>query len=114
MTTWDFRTVPHESSSFEKILVFFFLAAGIVAATQLIRIWRAAPPFRLPLQAGNLLLVSQLETGIRSLTQWMRLTALLCAFLACCEFKRESTGFLFSAKTSSADVVYLLQNLSSI
>jgi hypothetical protein len=44
----------------------------------------------------------------------MRLTALLCAFLACCEFKRESTGFLLAAKTSSADVVYLLQNLSNM
>jgi len=111
-TTWDFRSIPHESTSAEKVLVFFFLATVIVATVKLIKIWRIAPPFLASQQAGNQTFARQLQDSARSLSEWMKLTLLFYPLLICFDLYHECSGLLYSRSLLASDVVRLIEDAS--
>ena len=52
-TTWNLRHMIREPSTSFKTYVLFLLVVCVVTSIKLIRVWRAAPPFRLSRQASN-------------------------------------------------------------
>jgi len=110
-STWDLRSIPHESTSAERALVFFFLIAVAVAAANLIRIWRMAPPFLVSRQAGNQSFLRQLRQSTRSTSQWMELTLLFYCLLIRFDLYHECSALLAPGRILAIDVVYLLQNV---
>ena len=74
--TFDLRNMIDGPSTKMEIYTFFFLVAFIVTAAKVVRIWWAAPPFRLSRQANNPTFLLTLEKSVHSLKQWSD-----CAFL---------------------------------
>jgi hypothetical protein len=69
--SWDIRTIWYSPSTKVKLYVLFLLAVCIVTSIKLARLWIAAPPFRLSLQAHNpaiwtLVLLKKIQTTIMS------------------------------------------------
>jgi len=73
---WDPRYMTREPSTSLKIYMLFLFVACFVVAIKLIRIWRAAPPFRLSRQAGNPTYLQSLQASSTSLKQWIGCTFL--------------------------------------
>ena len=74
--TFDLRGMIDGSSTKSEIYTFFFMAAFIVTAAKVVRVWWVAPPFRLSRQASNPAFLVRLENSIHSLKRWSE-----CAFL---------------------------------
>jgi hypothetical protein len=86
---FDYQHLIREPSTSFKLYVLFLLASCVVTGTKLIRVWRAAPPFRLSRRANSPEYLELLRRSRRSLKQWIGLIFL-------------SYGILFS--TSLYDV----------
>jgi len=54
----------------------FLVLIGTVAVVKLLRVWRAAPPFRLSSKKDSPTYVQQLQKSASSLRQWIGLTFL--------------------------------------
>jgi len=76
--TWDVRAMIREPGPTLKVYILFLLVVWITASVKVVRVWLAAPPFRLSRQRGNPAYLAQLQTLSASLTQWIG-----CTFLAC-------------------------------
>lgn len=76
-TSWDIRTMCYTPSTKEKLYVFFLLAVCVVTTIKLVKLWIAAPPFRLKRQSENPVYWRQLENAKNSLKQWMAVTLLV-------------------------------------
>ncbi|HKW32795.1 MAG TPA: hypothetical protein VJN92_07305 [Candidatus Acidoferrum sp.] len=76
-STWDLRSLsPPVPPGFDLYLL-FLLATCLSATAKLVKLWRAAPPFRLERQQKNTAYVQMLEVTSSSLRQWT-----VCTFLA--------------------------------
>src|ERR1700687_5166441 len=75
-STWDLRQLTGRPSTSEEIYILFLLLVCIVTSVKLVRIWRAAPPFRLSRQASSSGYLVLLETSSSSLKQWIGSTFL--------------------------------------
>jgi len=60
-----------------KLYVLFLLVVGVVTTTKLVKLWIAAPPFRLNRQSPNPAYWRHLENAKTSLKQWMAVTLLV-------------------------------------
>ena len=110
--TWDLRSLPHESTSAEKVLVFFFLIVGMTAFVKLIANWWVAPPFLISRQAGNQSFTHRLQDSARSLSDCMKLTLLFYPLLICFNLYRDCSGLLQSRTISTTELVYLAQEIA--
>jgi hypothetical protein len=73
-TSWDIRTLCYGPSTKVKLYLLFLLIASVATTAKLVRLWIAAPPFRLSRQAHNPAYLQQLEYARNSLKQWMAVT----------------------------------------
>src|SRR5215813_11542994 len=81
-STWDLQTMhPPLSPGFRLYLLFLFVGC-LLAAANLAKLWRAAPPFRLARQERNSAYVRMLEVSSSSLRQWITCTFLAWGILA--------------------------------
>jgi len=76
-TSWDIRTMCYTPSTKEKLYLLFLLAVCVVTTIKLVKLWIAAPPFRLNRQSDNPAYWQQLENAKTSLKQWMAVTLLV-------------------------------------
>jgi hypothetical protein len=60
-----------------KLYLLFLLAVCVVTTIKLVKLWIAAPPFRLNRQTQNPAYRQQLENAKNSLKQWMAVTMLV-------------------------------------
>jgi hypothetical protein len=70
-TTWDWRQLHPVLSTCMRIYLLFLFVTCVVAAAKLVRAWRAALPFRLLRQAGNLTYIRSLRASSTSLKHWV-------------------------------------------
>ena len=99
--TWDLRSMWGGPSIGFKLYIWFVLVSWIVAIIKLMRIWGAAPPFKLSRQIDSLVYARTLQTTSRSLRQWIGLTFLLWG--ACASFRASSTCLrLYSDKVHAS------------
>jgi hypothetical protein len=71
---WDLRTIYAEPSGSTKIYVLFVFVVFIVTSIKLMKVWRAAPPFRLSRRAQNPIFLEFLQRSATSLKQWIGFT----------------------------------------
>jgi hypothetical protein len=76
-TSWDMRTMYYAPSTRYKLYMLFLLVVCVATGIKLVRLWIAAPPFRLSRQAHNPAYLQQLEYARNSLKQWMAVTLLV-------------------------------------
>ena len=69
--TIDMRYIWRTPSTSMKFYTLFLLVVCVVTILKLVRVWRAAPPFRLARQAKNPDSLRSLQTTSHALTQWM-------------------------------------------
>jgi hypothetical protein len=74
--TFDLRHMSREPSTSTELYILFLLAVSIVGSVKLIRVWRAAPPFKLSRQANSPTYLQLLATARTSLKHWIALTFL--------------------------------------
>ena len=79
---WDPLTILREPPYPYKIYMLFLFVTLVVTGARLIRIWAAAPPFRLSRQAHNSTYVELLQRVGRDLGRWMGVASLGAGTLA--------------------------------
>ncbi len=81
--TWDLRNVWDGPSPLMKTYVFFLLIVCILGVIKLVWSWILVPPFRKGAAEKGDFVVRSLERTAFSLSQWSKITILVCAtFLA--------------------------------
>jgi len=81
-STWDLQPMgPALSPAFRLYMVFLF-AVCLLATSKLIKLWRAAPPFKLERQEKNPAYFRALEMSSDSLRQWITFTFLAWGIVA--------------------------------
>jgi|SRR5215469_4010374 len=76
-STWDLRSLSPPFLPGGGLYLLFLFAACLSATAKLVKLWRAAPPFRLERQEKNPAYLQMLEVTSGSLRQWT-----ICTFLA--------------------------------
>ena len=69
--TFDYQHLIREPSTSFKLYVLFLLVACVMTGSKLIRVWVAAPPFRLSRRANSPEYLGLLRRSSRSLKQWI-------------------------------------------
>lgn len=75
--TRDPRYITREPSTGLNLYLVFLLTVCIMTILQILKAWRAAPPFRLSRRVNNLTYLKMLEASRTRLKQWI-----FCTFLA--------------------------------
>jgi hypothetical protein len=112
-STWDLRYISREPSNSMKYYVVFLFAVCILAGVKLVRVWRAAPPFRLSRNAGSAAFLHSLETSSTSLRQWMGLTLLAWGIFASVSLYDGCNRILDPKSTGSFLILFVIQDFST-
>ena len=110
--TWDPQHIIIEPSTSSKVYMLFLFGVCVVAAVKLIRVWRAAPPFRLSRQANNPPYLQLLRTSTISLTQWTSATFLAWGILASFGLYDVCDRMLGEKQVGSFAVLLVIQDFS--
>ncbi|HLM80881.1 MAG TPA: hypothetical protein VK302_09625 [Terriglobales bacterium] len=109
---WDTQNLIREPSTSFKIYMLFLIVVCVVTIVKLMRVWRAAPPFRLSSQAKNPDYLKLLRISSRSLSHWIGFTFLGWAILSsttlynvCSEMRREDV-------TGLGGILFVIQDFS--
>jgi len=96
-----------------KIYVLFLFLACIVTSVKLVRIWRAAPPFRLSRQASSPAYLELLETSSSSLKQWIGSTFLGWGIFASITLTDVCSRLLDDKRIGSALILFIIQGVNT-
>lgn len=99
------------STSMKVYIVFLFVVC-IVAMVKLIRVWRAAPPFRLSRQSGSPGYLRLLETSSISLKHWMVSTFLSWGILTSIGVYDVRDRFLDDKRIGSMVILFVIEDFS--
>ena len=111
--TWDLRHMTRTPSTSMKIYMLFLFLACIVTSVKLVRIWRAAPPFRLSRQASSPAYLELLETSSSSLKQWIGSTFLGWGIFASITLTDVCSRLLDDKRIGSALILFIIQDFST-
>jgi hypothetical protein len=111
--TWDLQHMNPEPSTNMKIYMLFLFGVCIVTTVKLIRVWRAAPPFRLSRQASNPNYLRLLQTSGTSLKQWIGLTVLTSGVFASVTLYDFCRGLLMEKRTAREMILFAIQDFST-
>jgi hypothetical protein len=110
---WDPRYIDAELSTGMKIYILFLFVVCIITSIRLIRVWRAAPPFRLSRQAGNPAYLRLLQASGTSLKQWIGFTFFAWGVLASVSLHDFCEGLLGEKRTARAVLLLAIQDFSA-
>jgi hypothetical protein len=110
---WDLKDLDmfHKPSASFKIYMLFLLVVGVVTIIKLIRVWRAAPPFRLSSQAENPSYLKLLRISHRSLCHWAWCPFLGWAILSSASIYNVCYGMLNEMVTGRPVILYVILDL---
>lgn len=100
------------STIMEIYMLFLFLAC-IVTSVKLVRIWRAAPPFRPPRQGGRSAYLELLETSSSSLKQWLGSTFLAWGIFASITLTDVCSRLLDDKRIGSSLLLFIIPDFST-
>jgi len=104
--------IREPSTSF-RTYVFFLLVVCVVTSIKLIRVWRAAPPFRLSRQASNPSYPQLLQASSASLKQWISFTFLGWGIFASISLYDVCDGLLDEKRIGSFVILFVIEDFSS-
>jgi len=110
---WDPRYIEGELSTSMKIYILFLFVVCVVTSVRLIRVWRAARPFRLSRQAGNPAYLRLLQASGASLKQWIGFTFLTWGVVASVGLHDFCEGLLGEKRTARALILLTIQDFST-
>jgi len=97
-----------------KFYLLFLFVVCILASVKLVRVWRAAPPFRLSRKAGSPAYLQSLETSSTSLRQWIGSTFLAWGIFASVSLYDVCNGLLDSKSSIGSFVIlFVIQDFST-
>jgi hypothetical protein len=102
-----------EPSNGLMIYILFLFLVCIVTSVKLVRVWRAAPPFRLSRQASSPAYLELLETSSRSLKQWIGSTFLGWGIFASISLTDVCSRLLDDKKIGSFVILFVIQDYST-
>jgi hypothetical protein len=111
--TWDLRRMTREPSTGMMIYVLFLFLVCIVTSVKLVRVWRAAPPFRLSRQASSPAYLALLETSSSSLKQWIGSTFLGWGIVASISLTDVCSRLLDDKRIGSSVILFVIQDFST-
>jgi hypothetical protein len=111
--TWDPRYINRPLSTSFKIYVFFLLTVCIVTIVQLLKAWRAAPPFRLSRQANNPAYLKMLEASRTRLKQWIFCTLLAWGILTSTSLYDVCNRLLGEKRIGSGEYLFVLEDYAA-
>jgi hypothetical protein len=111
--TWDLRRMTREPSTGMMIYVLFLFLVCIVTSVKLVRVWRAAPPFRLSRQASSPAYLELLETSSSSLKQWIGSTFLGWGIVASISLTDVCSRLLDDKGIGSSVILFVIQDFST-
>jgi hypothetical protein len=111
--TWDLRYIDRPLSTSMKMYVLFLFVVCILASVKLVRVWRAAPPFRLSRKAGSPAYLQSLETSSISLRQWIGSTFLAWGICASVSLYDVCNRLLESKGSIGSFVILFIQDFST-
>ena len=111
--TWDLRRMTREPSTGMMIYVLFLFLVCIVTSVKLVRVWRAAPPFRLSRQASSPAYLELLETSSSSLKQWIGSTFLGWGIVASISLTEVCSRLLDDKRIGSSVILFVIQDFST-
>ena len=112
--TWDLRRMTREPSTGMMIYVLFLFLVCIVTSVKLVRVWRAAPPFRLSRQASSPAYLALLETSSSSLKQWIGSTFLGWGIVASISLTDVCSRLLDDKRIGSSVILFVIQDFSTV
>ena len=110
---WDLRRITREPSTGMMIYVLFLFLVCIVTSVKLVRVWRAAPPFRLSRQASSPACLELLETSSSSLKQWMGSAFLGWGIFASISLTDVCSRLLDDKRIGSFVILFVIQDFST-
>ncbi len=110
---WDPQNLIREPSTSFKIYMLFLIVVCVVTIIKLIRVWRAAPPFRLSSQAKNPDYLKLLRTSSCSLSHWIRCTFLGWAILSSTAVYDVCRGMRNEKATGLGVILFVIQDFST-
>src|SRR5258708_28746757 len=111
--TWDLRRMTREPSTGMMIYVLFLCLVCIVTRVKLVRVWRAAAPFRLSRQASSPAYLALLETSSSSLKQWIGSTFLGWGIVASISLTDVCSRLLDDKRIGSSVILFVIQDFST-
>src|SRR5260370_38249225 len=111
--TWDLRHMTRTPSTIMEIYMMFLFLACIVTSAKLVRIWRAAPPFRPPRQAGSPAYLELLEISSSSLKQWFGSTFLAWGIFASITLPDVCSRLLDDKRIGSSLLLFIIPDFST-
>lgn len=111
--TWDLPRMTREPSTSMIIYMLFLFGVCIVTTVKLIRVWRAAPPFRLSRRAGNPNYLRLLQTSGTSLKQWIGLTVLTSGVFASVSLYDFCNRLLGEKRTAREMILFTIRDSST-
>ena len=111
--TWDLRHMTRTPSTIMEIYMLFLFLACIVTSVKLVRIWRAAPPFRPPRHAGSPAYLELLETSSSSLKQWFGSTFLAWGIFASITLTDVCSRLLDDKRIGSSLLLFIIPDFST-
>jgi len=93
-TTWDLRAIDFARSTSTKVYILFLLAVCIVGSVKLVRMWWAAPPFRLSQKRSSPAYLQWLESENTSLRRWIGFVFLWWGMFASVNLQDVCNGLL--------------------
>jgi len=112
-TTWDLRYIDRPSPTSMKIYVLFLFVVCIVASVKMVRVWRAAPPFRLSPKAGSPDYLQSLAASSTSLRRWIETTLLAWGIFASVSLYDVCDRLLPSKTIGSPVILFVIQDFST-
>lgn len=111
--TFDLRHMNHEPSTSTEIYILFLFAVSIVGSVKLVRIWRAAPPFKLSRQSDSPPYLQLLATARTSLKHWIALTFLGWGLFASVNLFDVCNRLFDENKIRRPDILFVIQDFST-
>lgn len=108
---WDPIALRPYISPSRKLYMLFLLVAVIVTIARLVRLWIAAPPFRLARQASNPNYLQRLRRARGGIQQWLVCTLLGWALVASVELV-EISGWLLAAPRYTSFLFFAVRDFS--
>ena len=113
-STWDLRSLsPPVPPGFGLYLLFLF-AACLSATAKLVKLWRAAPPFRLERQEKNPAYVHMLEVTSSSLRHWTTCTFLGWGILASVGLNDFCNRLLSEKASRRFEILFAIKGFSTV
>jgi hypothetical protein len=110
---WDPQHLIREPSTSFKVYVLFLMVVCGATSIKLIRIWRAAPPFRPSRRVNDPNYLKLLRTSCRSLSHWIGCTFLGWGILAATTLYDFCNGMMMEKTTERAVILFMLRDFST-